>query len=170
MGTSHPETKQWGVDKIKSVGARTVLDVGAGAGNWRDWLRKNRYKGRIEAVEVWQSYVDKFELHRKYDSVYIVDAREWDHYDYDVVILGDIIEHMTKEDAVALVEKIGRQAKYILIALPIIHYHQGALDGNPYEVHVKEDWSHQEMLETFPAIEDSQAFSITGAYWLCYNS
>lgn len=170
MGTSHPETKQWGVDKINGLGTVRVLDVGAGAGNWLDWLAKNNFKGSVDALEVWEPYIRKFKLQKRYDKVIQVDARDWDDWNYDVVILGDIVEHMTKGDAVALVEKIGEQARYVLIALPIIHYHQGALDGNPYEVHVKEDWSHEEMLETFPNITDSAAFSVTGAYWLCYNS
>lgn len=165
MGTSHPETKPWIMEKIKSVGAKSILDVGAGAGNYAEWLGKNGYAGDLDALEVWKPYIDKYELWKKYDNIFEADVREWDNFNYDVVILGDILEHMTKEEALDVWAAVALQAKYAVIAIPIIHYHQGELDGNPYEVHVKEDWSHEEVLNTFPGIADSWEGHITGAYW-----
>lgn len=166
MGTSHPETKAWVVDRIIASGAQSVLDVGAGAGNWLDHLRAGGYTGGVDAVEVWEPYVREFRLTRRYGQVFMEDIRTWvPPRAYDVVIFGDVLEHMTKHDAQALWLQWWGWAKHAAIAIPIVHYCQGALAGNPYEEHVKDDWSHLEVLESFDGITDAQAFTITGAYW-----
>lgn len=167
MGTSHPETKPWVIDRILASHARCVLDVGAGAGNWLDHLRDAGFVGQVHAVEVWQPYITQFRLAERYDRVWNADARAlgkarfaW----YDVVIFGDILEHMTKEEAVAVWQRAS-MAPHAAIAIPIVHYPQGHLSGNPFEEHVKDDWSHDEVLASFPGITDSAVFTVTGAYW-----
>lgn len=166
MGTSHPESRGWVINKIRKSKARNILDVGAGSGTYAKALALNGYsRARMNAIEVWQPYIDKFNLHSRYSNVFNVDVREWDDFKYDVVIFGDILEHMTKEEAIAVWDKVSKQAKYAVIAIPIIHYHQGELDGNPYEEHVKEDWTHQEVLDTFSGIVDSWTGMVVGAYW-----
>lgn len=167
MGTSHPETKPWVVERIIASGARWVLDVGAGAGNWLDALRDAGYTGHVTAVEVWEPYITEFDLVNRYGTVIARDARDLDRdlfTAFDVVIFGDVLEHMTRDEAVELWDR-AQAAEHAAIAIPIIHYCQGALAGNPFEVHVTDDWSHDEVLASFPGITESQAFTITGAYW-----
>ncbi len=165
MGTSHPESRMWSVSKILSVSPARILDVGAGSGTYSDALKKYRYRGVIDAVEVWQPYIDEFGLHSKYNNVFNEDIRTFDDLGYDVVIFGDILEHMDKQEALDLWARVALSADYALIAIPIIHYHQGEMNGNPYEVHVKDDWSHEEVLDTFPGIVDSWQGTVVGAYW-----
>lgn len=166
MGTSHPESRGWVVRKIRDSRASTILDVGAGSGTYNAALKRNGYnRAKIDAIEVWQPYIDKFNLEDKYSNVYKCDVREWDDFSYDVVIFGDILEHMTKKEALAVWEKVSQQARYAVIAIPIIHYHQGEIDNNPYEVHVKDDWSHEEVIDSFSGIVDSFQGKVVGAYW-----
>ena len=165
MGTSHPETKPWIINKIISSRAKSVLDIGAGSGTYADFLKDAGYRGRLDAVEVWNDYIIEYGLEKKYNVVYAYDVRDHDEWNYDVIIFGDILEHMSKEDALVVWEKARSQAKYGVIAIPIIHYHQGAINNNPYEEHVKDDWSHEEVLASFPSIVDSWEGEITGAYW-----
>ena len=89
---------------------------------------------------------------------------KWDNWEYDLVMFGDVLEHMTKEDAIALWKKISKQAKYALISIPITHFHQPMVNGNPYEKHIKEDWTSEEVLESFPGIVIKDEFEITGTY------
>lgn len=167
MGTSHPETKPWVVEKIIESGARSVLDVGAGAGNWVDALRDAGFAGIVDAVEVWKPYVEQYRLRERYQSVYTFDIRVappmWFGF-YDVVIFGDVLEHMSKSEAMDLWRR-AIMATNAVIAIPIIHYCQGALNGNPYEVHVKDDWTHTEVLASFPGITEWETYTVTGAYW-----
>lgn len=167
MGTSHPETKPWVVQRILDAGCRTILDVGAGAGNWATALRRAGWAGKAYAVEVWPPYVDQFNLDVVYDKVFVEDIRTWTpgRFAYfDCVIFGDVLEHMTEEDARQVWRK-SRLAPHAAIAIPIIDYHQGALNGNPYEVHVKHDWDHGQVLRAFRGITDSEVFTVTAAYW-----
>jgi hypothetical protein len=71
---------------------------------------------------------------------------------------------MSKEDAVALWERVSKEAKYAIVSMPIIQFPQGHIHGNPYEKHVKDDWSHEEILETFGGIVAHQTFEVTGMY------
>lgn len=165
MGTSHPESRPWAINKILSVKPDFILDVGAGSGTYADALRTAGYAGTIDAVEVWSNYVSKYHLDTKYRHVINKDVRDLELFDYDVVIFGDVLEHMTKEEAVKVWERVSAQADYALIAIPIIHYHQGEIDGNPFETHVKDDWSNEEVIDTFPGIVASWTGDVVGAYW-----
>lgn len=165
MGTSHPETKPWILSKILDTNIETILDIGAGSGTYADYFKESGHQFKIDAVEVWKPYVEEFDLYHKYLNVYESDVRDHMDFDYDLVIFGDILEHMTKEEALSVWERVSLQARYAVIAIPIIHYHQPAINDNPYEEHVKEDWSHQEVLDSFSHINDSWQGTITGAYW-----
>lgn len=165
MGTSHPETKPWIMKKIESHNIKSILDVGAGAGNYVDYINQTRFKGIIDAVEVWQPYIDEFQLKNKYRRVYNQDIREFDRFNHDLVIFGDILEHMTEQEALDVWDRASKYCAFGVIAIPIIEYHQHAINDNPYEEHVVDDWSHERVMSTFPHIIDSWQGEITGAYW-----
>lgn len=166
MGTSHPESRGWVIRKIRESKATKILDVGAGSGTYYNALKRNGYhRASVDAIEIWKPYIDEFNLSSKYKNVFEVDVREWKDFDYDVVIFGDILEHMTKDEALAVWSRVSDQAKNAVISIPIIHYHQGHINGNPYEEHVKDDWSHTEVVESFSGIVDSWQGKVVGAYW-----
>lgn len=165
MGNSASENKAWASTVIAKMKPKTVLDVGPGEGIYGKIVRKySPETEKIVGVEVWGPYVEQFKLKEFYDEVWICDARIYPDYKYDLVILGDILEHMSREDAVALWDKVSKQAKYALLSIPIVHFHQEAINNNPYEVHVEEDWKHEEVLETFDGIVASEQFEWTGIY------
>lgn len=118
----------------------------------------------VHAVEVWQPYIDQFNLVNRYNRLYSMDVRQMENFEYDLVILGDILEHMSEQEAIKLWDKISKQAKYAIISIPIIHYHQDAINGNPYEVHVEEDWNTEKVLEKFHSIIEHVEFPVTGVF------
>jgi len=165
MGYSNPENKPWAQQKIIELRPTTVLDVGAGQGTYLNLIREGLGAGVIvNAVEIWQPYIDQFDLLSRYNKLFPIDVREMTNFGYDLVILGDILEHMSESDAVILWEKISKQAKYAMISIPIIHYHQDAINGNPYEVHVEEDWTVERVLEKFSNIIEHKKFEVTGTF------
>lgn len=134
-----------------------VLDIGIGSGTYYNVF--GHPKGILShanwtGIEVWLPYIDRFNLREKYDVIINQDARTLDYSvfnRFDVVFLGDVLEHMTKDQAVALIDKVSKLSNRIIISIPIIHLPQGAAEGNPYEVHVKDDWTHEEVMQTFRA-------------------
>jgi glycosyltransferase involved in cell wall biosynthesis len=143
-----PFSSNSGKDFIKSLNlqAKTILDVGAGSGTYKDLLN---LKGKWTALEIWEPYVDKYSLREKYDEVIVGDVRSLDFQKYDVCFLGDVLEHMTVEEAVSVVNKAKQNCTTVIISIPLGHYPQDEYDGNPYEKHVVPDWSHQQVLENF---------------------
>jgi hypothetical protein len=165
MGVSNAENKPWVQEKIKEINPSIVLDIGAGAGIYLDVVRNALgNEPVVHAVEIWEPYVQYFNLKDRYNRVFEMDAREVQDFNYDLVILGDILEHMPEEDAVHLWNRISKQAKYAIISIPIVHYHQDALNGNPYEVHVEEDWNTDRVLEKFSNIIEYKEFAVTGTF------
>jgi hypothetical protein len=165
MGYSNPENKPWAQQKIIELHPQTVLDVGAGQGTYLNLIREGLgAEVVVNAVEVWQPYINEFNLLNRYDKLFALDVRDITNFEYDLVILGDILEHMSESDAINLWDKISKQAKYAMISIPIIHYHQDAINGNPYEVHVEEDWTVERVLEKFSNIIEHKKFEVTGTF------
>ena len=94
------------LDAIAALAPRSVLDVGAGMGKWgflcRELLDWN--VGRLDRAD-WQVRIDGIEVFTYesplhdwvYDSVRRADVLDVvdDCAGYDLVILGDVLEHLT---------------------------------------------------------------------------
>jgi methyltransferase family protein len=159
------------VQKLYQAGLiRRVVDIGAGGGTYSELLRGHMPDCDWHAVEVWQPYIDEFNLTDRYDTVHQVDARlfDWDQVKgpIDLVFCGDILEHMEKQEAEVLVDRILTHTRYLLVSIPIVHYPQDEINGNPYEVHVKDDWSHEEVVATFPDSHTAFLQGSIGVYML----
>jgi predicted TPR repeat methyltransferase len=149
---------------VKTHSIKKVLDVGAGSGTYGKML--GDLVKTIDAVEVWNPYINEFELTSIYNSVRVIDARniaEAVFAEYDLVIFGDILEHMTADEAKAVWKKASF-AKYGLISVPIIHYPQGAEYGNPYEVHVQEHMHPEDIRKDYGPFILDREYEITGTF------
>jgi tetratricopeptide (TPR) repeat protein len=139
-------------------GTHKILDIGVGSGTYSDRYSKTylpRSKFEWTGVEIWEPYVEKFGLAAKYDHLEITDASIFlsqqltAGVNYDICFMGDVVEHVSKDEAVKMVEMAVQTCNAVILSIPIIHYPQEEYEGNPYEKHVKDDWSHQEVMETF---------------------
>lgn len=171
MPFSPYENKEWILEKIKEVNPKSILDVGVGEGILEQIARPIfGSEVKIDGIEVWKPYISEYKLEDKYDNIFNVDAREWDIWDYDVVMFGDVLEHMTETEAVTLWNKAAKSAKSILLSIPIVHSPQGAWGGNPYEIHHEEDWNTDRVLNSFNGIIDYKDFTISGAYFARFDN
>ena len=77
---------------------------------------------------------------------------------------------MTKDEAIQLVETALDHCDTMIISIPIIHMPQDAVNGNPFEIHVKDDWSHDEVMSTWqPYIKSfykKSSKTKIAVYWL----
>lgn len=146
------------------------LDVGAGAGIYADTLRKTF--PNIDAVEVWEPYIEEFGLRKKYRDVICADVQELAtvYFANRVIIMGDVFEHLTVEDAQALLTRMQQAgARTIVIVVPYM-YEQGpdhpdvvAL-GNKYEIHHQPDLTHDVFMQRYPSMELLTKNDRVGAY------
>ena len=127
-----------------------ILDVGAGSGVWSDLLYST-YKN-LDALEIHKPYISQFDLEWRYRNVFNNNILNYDISRYQLLILGDIIEHLTFFDASLLLNKIHNQGKKCIVAVPYL-YPQGIIDGNVYEVHLQPDLTHELFLERYPIMK-----------------
>ncbi len=142
---------------------QTIIDIGAGAMMYGNLVRQT-IKAHVTAIEVWQPYIDFYPYKKVYDAVIQKDARLHDDYNVDLVIAGDVLEHMSEEEMKELVAKIRSQAKWLILSVPVIHYPQGHLEDNPYEEHIQEDLNHDELVRILGEPFQYQDFVQTGTY------
>lgn len=144
-----------------------VLDVGAGAGIWADLLTQRGHSRRnIHAVEIFEPYISRFGLEYKYGKIHVGDFRELaiPLNVYNVLILGDVLEHFVYAEAMEVWEKarriVGPNGK-ILLSTPIIDFPQGEEEGNIHEAHLSS--FDMEALRSLSGVFESQEGTIIGS-------
>jgi len=168
MPGSAEEGRALMMDWIRAQDPRSVLDVGAGSGTYGKLCRAQLDDCYLIGLEVWRPYLRRFDLSAVYDLVLHRDVRnmaldEWPRV--DIVILGDVLEHMSEVDAVRVWNLARASAhKAVYLSIPIIHYPQGHEEGNPFEEHIVPDWNHDRVLATFSGITWHWQGTIVGRY------
>jgi SAM-dependent methyltransferase len=169
MPYSSTEGKSWIRRLLADVEPSSILDVGAGSGTYADLLQPVLPDCRFRAIEVHEPYIERFRLAAKYETILTVDVRKWGSYLFwataDVVILGDVLEHLAHADAVATWHVARTAAEVgVVLSLPIVEYPQGAVDGNEHEAHLH-TWSHESVLAELEGITEWWTGEEIGAYW-----
>lgn len=139
----------------------TVLDVGAGCGTYYNLLYD--YFKNIDAVEVFKPNIENYQLESKYREVYNVDIRDFKYSDYDIVIFGDILEHLTIEEAQEVLNYAYLHSTELVVAVPYMCV-QGEYAGNKYEIHKQSDLTYENMLERYPILKLLYANDLYGYY------
>ena len=138
------------IQYLDAIRPNSILDMGLGNGKLgfiaRDLLdvmlgqryKKSEWQIRLDGIEVYGDYIQD---HQRaiYDQIYIGDA--YDVIDaletYDVLIMGDILEHFTKEKGWLLLDKcFSHTTQAVILFLPLGKgWVQPAIYGNPHETH-----------------------------------
>ena len=139
------EVKEWFLNNVPT--SKRILDVGPGIGTYSELLRSSGY--RIDAVEIYEPYIEKYNLREKYDNVYVGSIITFDISDYNFIILGDVLEHIPTNYAKELIRDIVSAKKECLVAIPY-EMEQGEHEGNIHETHYQPDLTHEVMFERYP--------------------
>ena len=124
----------------------SCLDVGACDGKWHDLLGHYLV---MDAVEVWAPNIREHRLKDKYRRVWECDAYDFRYDRYDLIIFGDVIEHMAVERAQRVLEYARGRCTDMIIGVPF-NYPQDAIYGNPYEKHIQPDLTDEIFCERYP--------------------
>jgi hypothetical protein len=164
---SSREGKDWiraKVAELATDGPVSVLDIGPGVGTYAKLLSEVP-TSRVSGIEIYEPYVHTYRLNEYYDDITIGDARTVPFPEADVVIIGDVAEHMSEDEALQLWAKAGSAASQaVYLSIPVVHYPQGEIEGNHHEVHVVDDWNHERVLASFDGITDWWTGSEVGVY------
>ena len=122
----------------------TILDVGACDGKWRRLL--SDYPN-MDAVEIFEPNAER--IRDLYRNVFCADVAVLQYEEYDLIIFGDVIEHMPVETAQRVLKYAESRCKDMIVALPYL-FPQGPIYGNPWEVHVQDDLTPETVAERYP--------------------
>jgi len=129
------------------IGCETILDLGCGSDSSFASVSKNFHSVGVDAFLPAIEESKKKGIHNEYFCMDIMDIdKQFEKDSFDGVLLGDVIEHLDKEQGVMLLEKIENIAKKkIVIFTPNGFLHQGIHYQNPWQEH-KSGWSADEMV------------------------
>lgn len=127
----------------------TCLDVGACDGKWYDLLGDYLV---MDAVEVFQPNITCHNLKDKYRRVFGTDIANLSYVSYDLIIFGDVIEHMTVDKAQRVLGYARNRCRDMIIGVPWL-YPQGEIYGNPYEIHLQSDLTEELFNLRYPGYE-----------------
>ena len=180
MPSSRPNTIPIVVHLLRQLKPKSILDVGVGFGKWghlfreytdileseHDPLRYHRkhWQVRIDGVEGHAAYLTP--MHQfLYNDIHVGDATTVlpTLPAYDLVFLGDIIEHLDKPTGVKLLNHaLERALKAVIVSTPKFDTDQEALCGNELERH-RSLWKAADF-RRFPG---ASVTTVDGATLLC---
>jgi trans-aconitate methyltransferase len=156
--------RDWLTHFAKPLNFSRFLDIGCGSGIYGKITRQVFPKAQIDAVEIFPDYVNRYNLHRIYDGIVIGDIKNRDIIqgiaEYDLIILGDVLEHLEAYDAVSVVAELSYKSKFIWCALPLKMdrpWSQGWIQSkeeyreNPNGKHLH-DWTGPEIFVSFDVL------------------
>jgi hypothetical protein len=156
--------KPWLTERFLLTEPDKVLDVGAGCGTYALLWRPLR-RGHWTAIEGYAPNVERFGLERVYDRVHVCDAREMViGQDFDLIIFGDVLEHMGLDEADSLLQYARNHARNVCVSIPIGEHPQGAYGGNEMERHIH-SWTLNELRSLEPT-DWHQDNIIATAWWV----
>lgn len=152
MASSYPFFKEEVAQYLKNnfSNTATILDVGPGCGTYYNYL--NDYFKNMYAVEVYKPIIEQYNLKEKYKKVYNFNIVDFKYKYYDIIIFGDVLEHLTIEDAHKVLDYALSKCKEVIVAVPYL-YPQGEEGDNKYAAHQQDDLTPEIMLSRYPELK-----------------
>lgn len=151
-GMSYPNFKKEVCQYLKTLNptGASALDIGAGAGIYGELLSDHYF---MYALEIFPPTYEYLKKSKHYRYVYLDDIRTFNFINgFDLIIMGDVLEHLSIEDAKKVIEKCSKYCTYLMVAIPY-NYKQGAINGNVAEIHLQDDLTKENFNERYPGFE-----------------
>lgn len=135
------------LEKEVLEGCETLLDVGCGSASpVKSFSKKLKYLVGIDGFEPSILKSKALGIHSDYIQMNVMDiGKKLQPASFDCVAAFDVIEHLTKEDGLELIEMMEKLArKKVIIFTPNGFLAQSEYDGNEYQVHLS-GWDIDEM-------------------------
>lgn len=125
-----------------------ILDIGAGAGGYAGYLAEAGYHN-LDCLEVFEPYVEMFDLKTKYNNVYVDNVLNKDSEffkQFDLIVMGDVLEHIDYETSKDFMKRLN--VTNLIVALPFSG-EQGEVYGNIHETHLQTDLDFIKFMHTY---------------------
>ena len=142
------------------------LDVGCCEGWYYDLLSDWFI---MDGVEVWYPNIVKHQLYDKYHNLFYNNIVGLEYGQYDVIIFGDVLEHMEVYEAQQVLEYAKAHASEVIVAVPY-NYPQDDLDGNQYEIHKQPDLTPEIFNQRYPGFTRIYALGDIYGYYKLKNT
>lgn len=160
MPTSTPYAVPIVASVLRQLKPASVLDVGVGFGKYgfvvREYLDvwdisdyreygKDRWRTRLEGIEATSEYITPLQEYL-YDTIHRGEAQSVIDGlgQYDVIVMGDVLEHFEKDEGRRLVRKLYDHAdRCVLLMFPPDCDRNEDVLGNPYESH-RSGWNRRD--------------------------
>jgi hypothetical protein len=134
---------------VSEVKPKKVLDIGVGwgkygclfrvclEGGYHDISNRANWRVVIDGIEAFPAYIGDLQK-SVYDNIIISTVEDAlpGLSDYDVIFMGDVIEHLPKDVGLRVIDRLLQKANSrLIIATPNGPYEQGAVLDNEYERH-----------------------------------
>lgn len=127
---------------VRVIEPKTVCDIGAGMGKYGRMIREmnamDLFQTHMTAVEIDPQYVEEYNLSEIYDEVMVADALDLlknPRHRFDLVVIGDCIEHLRKSAGIDLLNFLIYRSGYIAVIYPI-EYPQDGPPEHAQEAHI----------------------------------
>ena len=123
MPTHNPVVNPWVVETLKKLNPRRLVDAGSGSGEYGEMISSCIEDCTVIGVEIYEPYLSAFpNLKKYYSKVILGDIRDviYEEEIYgDVIVFGDVLEHLPKEDIHPLLREAAKKFGYIMISSPL---------------------------------------------------
>lgn len=158
LNTGKREVVEWICENFSK--GSTCLDVGACDGKWADLLGNYLI---MDGIEIFEPNITKHKLEKKYHNIFNADVRGFQYRHYDLIIFGDVLEHMTVEDAQKVLNYAMPRCRDLIVAVPFQWVNRSHY-GNPYEFHIQDDLTPELVKERYPDLKPFLVFDRYGYY------
>lgn len=131
---------------VKMIQPERVLDIGAGSGKYGKLVRSIKSDVHITGVEIDQGVIAKHNLHSIYDEMAPELAMDFllknPLKNFDLVIIGDCIEHMKKSEGIDLLNLLNYRSSFIYVVTP-----DGmVMNKDPYYFGHISNWTERDLM------------------------
>jgi len=123
---------------MQKWGYVSYFDIGIGAGKYGEIIKKIYPNAKLKGIEIDSEYINKFNLSEIYDEITHGDIKDYinenEGFIADVIIIGDLIEHLLKSEGIDLLNYLVYRAKKIIVVYPK-KYIQYNVNDKSHEAH-----------------------------------
>lgn len=117
-------------------------------------------------IEVFPDYIKQYGIDKWYDTIYVINVIDFrcNYGQYDLVIMGDILEHLTVEDAQKVVAYFTEKNLPLLVLVPY-NYVQGICFDNIHETHEQPDLTEALFNTRYPNFRKIVGNALQGVFF-----